>query len=274
MQTNIFFPRDKRLRNYIEYFWLLQDEATGNEPGCSIVSPEAAFDVILSFAGSTVWETKSQRQLQIKDSFLGGIRQDPFLINCQNPVDYLAIRFYPDKFYQLLAFPLSEIFDQVVELDLFAGPFWRHLTEKIAGIPDIKHRIAALEAEFLALLKTGSEHDSRLFEGALTHIHTSQGRINIQQVCEQLGVYPKRLEREFKKYIGVPPKFYSRIVRFNQVFEYINRQPADIEWTDIVYEFGYFDQPHFIKEFTRFLGLSPEQYQAMRQEMVEADFNL
>ncbi len=256
METT-FIPKNKRLQEYVQYFWLLKHP--GDNSGCPILPPEAVFDVILSFGESTTWETRDHRIIELKGSFLGGIREEPVFLDCQRKVDYLAIRFYPDKFHQLLNFPMSEISNQVIELDLFPGTFWRHLTEKIAGFHDVSQKIAALEYELLALLG-GTQNPSKLIETSLSLIHTSRGTQSINSLSDQLGVYPKSLEREFKNRIGLPPKRYSRIVRINHVIEHLSMQNSEVEWVDIAYEYGYFDQSHFIKEFTQFLGLSPEQY--------------
>jgi len=262
MQTKIIIPNSKRLQNYIEYFWLLEGNRE-DEPAPPIVTPEATFDIVLSFAGPTVWEGNSQRELALQGSFLSGIRKEPFTINCHSQVSYLAIRFYPKALYQFLHFPLSEIFDQVIELALLDKIFWNHLTEKIASPSDINQRLKIVEAELLTLLESERYTPSLLLEHTLPHIHATNGTLRIKDLCKQMDIYPKRLEREFKKYIGVTPKLYSQIVRFNTALNHINQHNINTQWSDLVYKLGYFDQSHFIKEFTRFLGQPPEQYQAM-----------
>lgn len=259
METT-FIPEAKRLRQYVQYFWLLKHP--GDNSGCPILPPEADFDVILSFGDSTTWEAQNRRKIELKGSFIGGIRGEPFSLDCQRKVDYLAIRFHPGSFYQLLSFPLSEIFNQVIELDLLPGMFWRNLTERIANFRDVNQKLEALEHELLSLLG-GAKNPSKLLETSLSIIHASKGTLRINDLSSQLGVYPKSLEREFKSRIGVSPKLYSRIVRFNHVIKHLNEQNSDVEWADIAYEFGYFDQSHFIREFIQFFGLSPEQYRKM-----------
>ncbi len=113
---NIFYPKSELLRRYIEYFWVLESaKGDGGDAATEIIPPEAAFDVILSFAGSTVWEYGSRGRIAIGGSFLGGIRKEPVVIHCGGEVRYLAIRFYPRGFFHFLGFPLSEISGRVVE---------------------------------------------------------------------------------------------------------------------------------------------------------------
>ncbi len=251
-------PTHKRLQPFIEYFWLMQ--GCGDANNKPVVTPETCFEIVLSFAAPTIWEATDQ-QLSLNSSFLCGLRKRPYQINCQGRVEYLAIRFYPHAFYRFMTFPLSDIANQVIELDCLTDHFWQHLTEKLALIPDGQQRIRQLEDELVWLLDQVEKRPSSLLEHTLSAIHTSRGQIPIRNICEQFDIYPKRLEREFKKHIGVTPKFYSRIVRFNHALNTINQQPH-LQWNDLVYDFGYFDQAHFIKEFATFIGQTPQTYLA------------
>lgn len=79
---------------------------------------------------------------------------------------------------------------------------------------------------------------------------------------ELVGNYSKtqkHLIEQFKKYCGLTPKEMHRIFRFNSVLATIH-QKQEIQWTDIVYETGYSDQSHFIKEFQKFSGFNPSEY--------------
>jgi methylphosphotriester-DNA--protein-cysteine methyltransferase len=79
---------------------------------------------------------------------------------------------------------------------------------------------------------------------------------------EIIGSYPKtkkHLIGQFKRYSGLTPKTLHRIFRFNRLLGNINEK-QEIIWTDIVYETGYADQSHFIKDFHNFCGFNPTKY--------------
>jgi AraC-like DNA-binding protein len=266
MQSVLVLPKEPRLRPYIEYFWFLKADGPENSACPPIIYPEANFDLIFSFAAPTVWTARRQRRT-LKGSFLlSGLRKEPLLIDCQAPVEYLAVRFRAPGLYPFLALPLEEmVAAQAVELELLPGGDWTELTEKLALITGIPGKIRLLERELLARLDTEDVVRSWLLTNALAKIQISQGALPVQQLHARLGVHPKQLEREFKKYLGVPPKFYSRIIRFTSLLDYLHRQKAEIAWAELAYTFGYVDQSHLIKEFLQFLGYSPEQYLALRK---------
>lgn len=69
----------------------------------------------------------------------------------------------------------------------------------------------------------------------------------------------KHLISQFNKFAGLPPKTIHKIIRFNSILNIIHSK-KEISWTDIVYETGYSDQSHFIKEFQEFSGFTPSSY--------------
>jgi AraC-like DNA-binding protein len=60
------------------------------------------------------------------------------------------------------------------------------------------------------------------------------------------------LERHFLEKIGLTPKMYSRIIRFNKVYQTLQSGDYD-KWQDVVYQYNFYDQAHFIKDFKTFL---------------------
>jgi len=266
MHTAIIPPKHPRLREYVQYFWTLS--SAQEEASCaSIIGPEAYFDVILSFAAATIWKNQKQQRFALRGSFLSGMRTEPFEVDAQGDVEYLAIRFFPHRFASLAGTPLAEITPlHAVELDDLPQKAWTELTEKIADFSEMSDRIAALERELLAMLNRQMPARSWLIERALSSIHESQGTLPIRRISAELDVYPKRLEREFETYLGVTPKWYSRIVRFSHALNYI-QQPSSVDWGDVVYQLGYCDQSHFIKECVEFLGRSPEQCRQLALNM-------
>lgn len=266
MQSNIFIPKDIRLRNYIEYFWYIGPGNKAISVPDPILYPETSFDVVLSFASPAVLQTKSYSRIKTKGSFLlSGMRKEPFVVNCSGNEEYLAIRFYPDGLYSFLKNSLVEINSvQAVELTDLNGIFWKEITEKIASVNGLTKKVDTLEKELMKVINANSLSSSWVVNETLGNFHRSNEPVDINKVAKDLGVYPKRVEREFKKYIGTTPKLFSRILRFNNVIRYIGSSKPKSRWAETAQKFGYFDQSHFTKEFTNFLGLTPEKYMDLK----------
>jgi AraC-like DNA-binding protein len=94
---------------------------------------------------------------------------------------------------------------------------------------------------------------------ALTRPHQSPGTTTIAALTRDIGVSPRRLSQQFREQIGVSPKLYCRIQRFQQAVQLIHRG-ADIHWAELALTCGYYDQSHFTNDFQAFSGLSPTTY--------------
>ncbi len=83
--------------------------------------------------------------------------------------------------------------------------------------------------------------------------------VKYQEVIEQYPNTQKHLIDQFKKYIGLTPKYYQRMLRFNDILQKI-QQKQHINWPDVAFQCGYSDQSHFIKEFRHFSGFNPTEF--------------
>lgn len=88
---------------------------------------------------------------------------------------------------------------------------------------------------------------------------------SIAHLTGQVGLSPKRFIERFKTAVGVSPKHYCRILRFQSALA-LAEQGHRVEWTRIAVDCGYFDQAHFIHDFRSFAGITPTGYHAGRTE--------
>jgi len=84
-------------------------------------------------------------------------------------------------------------------------------------------------------------------------------------VAESVGLSPKRFIERFKMSVGMAPKHYCRLLRFQRALSRAERG-LRVEWTRIALDCGYFDQSHFIHDFRRFAGITPTGYEANRTQ--------
>lgn len=95
-------------------------------------------------------------------------------------------------------------------------------------------------------------------DGFTELIFESNGMAGIKDLCEAGNKSERQLQRLFKKYIGLSPKYYARIIRFNYIFRLIKEKERS--WAEIVFESGYYDQSHFIRNFKAFTGEDTSAY--------------
>ena len=86
-----------------------------------------------------------------------------------------------------------------------------------------------------------------------------QGSIAISNLSHTLNTSERSLERIFRERVGLSPKKFARIVRFQNILRTIENVP-DSKMLDAALTFGYFDQSHMIRDFREFSGKSPQDY--------------
>jgi AraC-like DNA-binding protein len=98
---------------------------------------------------------------------------------------------------------------------------------------------------------------------ALSNFRAHPSVARVREVTDAIALSPKRFIERFKADVGVTPKRYCRILRFQRVVTRAH-QCGPIDWTDLALDCGYFDQAHLIHEFREFSGLTPTGYEAQR----------
>ncbi len=98
---------------------------------------------------------------------------------------------------------------------------------------------------------------------ALARFHRQPEVARVGAVTDALGMSAKRFIERFKAEVGLTPKQYCRLLRFQRAVTTAHAD-ADIDWSDVALACGYFDQAHFIHDFREFSGLTPGAYRSGR----------
>ncbi|MDZ5649384.1 AraC family transcriptional regulator [Nitrospirillum sp. BR 11828] len=164
---------------------------------------------------------------------------------------------------RLLGCPLTELVDRVVPLDAMLGPAGTRLGQALAEAPDGAGRMAildeALTRRFAALpgLPRAQMHALALLR--------DRPDMDIAAIAQDIGWSAKHLAARVKDALGVGPRTYRRLLRFEALTKGLGAAPPDAGsggWAGIAIDAGYCDQSHMIREFREFAGLTPGQYLA------------
>ncbi len=167
----------------------------------------------------------------------------------------LLVHFQPWGAAAFLPVPMHELADLSLGLSSLLNPsLLRVVEECLAASKDHNQRLRVVENFLLALQRP------RVPDGAVrkaVRLLKAQPSFDLASLAGQLGLGERQLERKFREWIGIGPKRFARLARFQQVVHVLKRSPSSCE---AALEQGFYDQAHFIKEFRAFTGTTPEAW--------------
>ena len=170
----------------------------------------------------------------------------------------IGVHFKPGGAFPFLGLPAGDLADTHVDLETLWGPSAGRLRERLCEARTSAERFQLLQQALLSRLCHGVEQHYAV-SAALEMFGKNQGGPRVREAAKYLGLSQRRFIQVFKSEVGMKPKLFSRIQRFQQTRTFIQHNPS-INWADLAVDLGYFDQSHFIREFLEFSGLSPTDY--------------
>lgn len=160
----------------------------------------------------------------------------------------------------LLGMPMHEMADRVVPLDALLGRAARELGSALAEANDRDHRVHLLDAALRQHLHN-AEPPSRQQHHALRLLRTRPD-LDISAIASEIGWSRKHMAERVRDAIGVGPRAFRRLLRFQTLTRLIGQEADQPNWAGLAVEAGYYDQSHMIREFGEFSGLTPSAFLA------------
>jgi len=171
-------------------------------------------------------------------------------------VDAFTIVFLPGAFTMLFGVPAVELTNGDFNGEEVLGHRLRELYTRLGEVCAFPDRVRIADS-FLTSIRPATESVSSIVRTARAIIKNS-GAVRVSEIAYQTGLGLRQFERRFDREIGISPKLYARIIRFEAALQ---RRAilSTTSWTDIAHDLGYHDQMHMVHDFTRLSGDSPER---------------
>jgi AraC-like DNA-binding protein len=177
----------------------------------------------------------------------------------------LQVDLTPTGARRLFGVPLSELAGRIVALRELLPAETRTLAERLDAATDWSSRLCLVE-ELIAQRIRSARVDSARVDWALARIESSGGTVDVGSLARELGHSHKHLIALFHDQVGVTPKLWARLVRFERVMSRA-RQGGSIPVSELALAHGYFDQAHLARDVRRFTGLTPTEARSNLSEL-------
>lgn len=167
-----------------------------------------------------------------------------------------GIKFRPGAFYPFYRKPISGFTDKTLTLEEVFGIPSLPLEEEVFSM-DSEEELVRFAEKFLYERLPEEDKIVETINRIIEEISNKREIVKVEDIVEFYGLNKRTLQRMFQQYVGVGPKW---VINRYRMFEILDRVSERTDWADLALELGYFDQSHFIKDFKRMVGLSPEEY--------------
>lgn len=267
-----FYKPKPPLSKFVDNFWLYEGDQAAHE--IERILPTGTLELAinlrqneLSFFDVSPADNRSRHS----GAVVSGAHGHSFTPVAEKDVFIIGVHFRPGGSFPFLGLPAGDLTDTHVDLDALWGPSAGRLRDRLCEAKSAAERFQHLQQALLRRLRQGAQQHYAV-AAALEMFGKNQNRTTVREAAKYLGLSQRRFIQVFKAEVGLTPKLFSRIQRFQQARTFIGQSPAP-DWTSLALDFGYFDQSHFIREFFEFSGLSPTDYLSRHKSLLKHDLN-
>jgi AraC-like DNA-binding protein len=258
------------LRPYIEHYWHLHAQP---DAPCDLsvdVFVDLRADLILNFGVPYARTTIGGETQWLSHSNLDGQRLSPIRIVQRGLVQVAGVRFRVGGLMPFVVQTVDTYTDCVASLDEAFGSAGAALERSLRdGVGDAVAQAAALDAFFLSRQQRSA--DEAVVHALLAHVDDTAGRVTVAALGRYAGRSVRTIDRLFRRHIGVAPKTYAQIARFQRCLSRLTREPG-VTLSQVAVEGGYYDQSHLVRDYRRFAGTAPAAHAGYFPDDAPQDF--
>ena len=206
-----------------------------------------------------IYDNTTLREIQTcRRAWFSGFRTEPITIPSGIDSELLIIQFHKGRVAPFLSEPMHALTDAVIDADLVLKNKLINLRDKLRQSPTVDQKFQILE-QYLFDHYLSQLSENNFIDYVIRVITANPQQCSLQTISGNVGYSHKHLIKIFKDHIGVSPKEFLKVIRFQKAIREIETQ-GGINWTALALDCGYYDQSHFIADFKVFSGFTPAQY--------------
>jgi AraC-like DNA-binding protein len=171
-----------------------------------------------------------------------------------------GVKFRPGGFAPFIGRPVGELTDGQLPAEQVWGADGARLERALGAAGPVAELVELVE-EFLRRHWPAPDPNTELVGRLVRVLLRDRSVTRVDDICRRYGISPRSLQRLFRRYVGVSPKWVLQRYRLHEAAARL-AEPPPRSWAEVATELGYFDQSHFINDFTAAVGLTPAQYAA------------
>jgi AraC-like DNA-binding protein len=261
VMPNLLVKPAPPLSRFVQLLWYYQDARKPHAK--ERLLPDGCVSLVINLAEdqTRIYDPDDIRKItRLGGCGIAGPQSKCFAIDTDEQTCVVGVSFRAGGAVPFLKLPSDELHNQHLNLEDLWGRLGRELRERTlaAKTPEAKLRVV----ELMLLERAAGLFDGQpVVDYAVQNFLAQPATSKIADVAGKSGFSSRRFIELFKQHVGMTPKLFCRVRRFQNVLRRIT-QGRPLHWSEIALDGGYFDQAHFIHDFRAFSGINPSKYLA------------
>jgi AraC-like DNA-binding protein len=257
------------LSQFVEFLWVRQGDRLPQSQ--SRLLPIGSMELVINLHEDRIPLFDRHSRVErgsTNGTMICGVHSEGFIINNQRKASFMGVHFKPGGSAAFFALPAGELHNQLISLDELWQSRATGLRDRLLEASTLATRFLVLEQFLLTMVQPSKRHP--VVDFALREFRrTAEGSTarspipTVGAVIDQIGFSSRHFNQLFRNQVGLTPKMFCRIQRLQQVLCLLAGK-TKVDWLDIVFTCGYFDQAHLIHDFRAFADCTPTEYLARR----------
>lgn len=246
------------LSQFVEMFWYYEGEA-GSLHTKERLLPQGSSELVVNLREDEIrlYDRKNLKEShKLGAAAICGPHSQFFVIDTAEQDCVAGAHFRAGGAFPFFNLPFSELHNEHISLDVLWGRAAIRLRDRLLEEPTPERKLRRFEQMLLEqICRPLGRH--RAVNYALVRLGADHGTIS--ELSDEIGISTRRLVDVFTNQVGLTPKLFARVQRFQNVIQNLSSE-QDVDWVGVALNCGYYDQAHFIHDFRNFSGLSPATY--------------
>lgn len=254
-----FYKPSAMLAPFINFYWIMELKNCQNRMENLRIIPNGCIELSFYFGDKLIFTRKNENQEVDKKALISGQTVDYFNIQQTGDTGLFSVLFRPHGVRLFFDQPVTEITNQSIDLEMIFGKDINNITEQIALAADNSVRISIFENYLISKFQDKKEYSFYRISESIKLIDKNKGIVKVDKLANAACLSNKQFDRVFSDFVGLKPKQFLRIVRFQNAIhqKQINGKQ---NMTELAHTCGYYDQAHFINDFKNLSGYTPKVF--------------
>ncbi len=257
------FKPNEVLSDFVECYFSWEGMADG--PTDLESPPSALCSLVFNLGDPYEISNHKYQRNAVPRSFVGGQAVKNYTLHLKGTILMVGAVLKPSALFNFYNIPMYGFTGERIDFLEIEKEMGENIHWSMEKAANARKRIAIIEKYFLERLASTNFATKEILNAA-NEIYDKKGQLNVLELLERVPMSRRNFERKFLNEVGVSPKTYAKIRRFGNTC-LLMAGKRNVNLMDVLYEGGYYDQSHFIKDFKYFSGRTPKKYAKTNVEL-------